>query len=362
MFESDAKPIDLESRRAQREKLGGFIETGLDYLDDRLGGGLLKTDLILIGAETGAGKTTFAQLLAMQAAIREQRPTFFALEAYEGEVADRFLFRELSRLAWEGKHPDRDGFTFRRWIGGECRAIENEYRDVAEGNIANWCGNIRTRYRGSKFTVDDIRRELLAVQNETDFYVFDHIHYVDNDDSNENRGMKTIIQGLRDVCIRANKPVIAVAHLRKSGSAERSDRIMPHRDDFHGSSDLTKIATGVVVLAPSFERPRDASGKTIPHKALTYIRVEKERYDGASDRYVGKMTFDLRTGTYDPGYTLHELDKAREEALHVAKDERPTWARRATWPDESTPFKNPARTERDVRDVGDDLARALAGR
>lgn len=328
VFKPGAEPIDLAVRGAERQALAGYIPTGLTYLDDRLLG-LMNSDLMLIGAESGSGKTTLAQIMAKLAAEADKRPTFIALEAYKGEVADRYVYREMARIAWDQQLRDRRRFTFRRWLAGECKSIENRVREQAEANIAPWVKNVRVLYRGQRFTHEDITRELLAEQNNTDFFVLDHVHYVDTDDPNENRALKEITQALRNAALVTNKPVVAVAHLRKRPGFEKTRRLVPVKDDFHGSSDLIKIATQIVILAPALQPLHDNVGRRNHDKAATYVRLDKERGDGTSDRWVAVMSFDKRTSTYETGYYLHELNLAGDEATLVSPDDLPVWATHA---------------------------------
>ena len=322
-FGSGPEPMRkiMVERRAKREaQHGKEIPTGISYLDDRLLG-LLPSDLMLIGAETGAGKTTLAMLIAQLAALRGYRPTFFALEAYRGEFSDRLIYRELARLAWERQHPDRYNLTFRRWQAGRVTELERDHLDEAESTVAKIADRIRVFYRGQKFDAADVTRELLAAKDGTDFFVFDHVHYVDTDDPNENRGLKAITQALRNASLLTERPTIAVAHLRKRTALERGKRVLPTLDDFHGSSDLVKIATAVVLLAPTQEtsRPRNL--------APTIVHFAKDRYDGA-DRTVGIVDFDRDRNSYRKQYTLCRLGDHFEPVTDL-----PNWAHHAKQPD-----------------------------
>ena len=61
-----------------------------------------------------------------------------------------------------------------------------------------------------------------------------------SDDPNENRAVKNIVKRIRDVSLAIGVPVIVVAHLRKKDRIPRP--LAPDLDDFHGASDITKIA------------------------------------------------------------------------------------------------------------------------
>ena len=90
--------------------------------------------------------------------------------------------------------------------------------------------------------------------------------------------------------------VIVIAHLRKRDL--RYSPPMPTADDFHGSSDITKIPTKVVVLARA---PRNDQAP--PHLWGTYMQVLKERMDGFRP-WIGVSGFDVRKREYLPEYRL----------------------------------------------------------
>jgi hypothetical protein len=96
---------------------------------------------------------------------------------------------------------------------------------------------------------------------------------------------------------------------------------MPDIDDFHGSSDITKIATKAVMLAPS---PRK-DGQPM-YLAGTFMSVEKDRMDGLKP-YIATMCFDRRRNCYEGGagsYQLCRLEKGEVKPLTFA--EMPQWA------------------------------------
>jgi replicative DNA helicase len=68
------------------------IATGFPSLDRMLGGGMRRGDLIVLGGDVGSGKSAFALAVAMRAAQRPLRVTFFS-----GEMStDRLLERALA--------------------------------------------------------------------------------------------------------------------------------------------------------------------------------------------------------------------------------------------------------------------------
>lgn len=99
-------------------------------------------------------------------------------------------------------------------------------------------------------------------------------------------------------------------------------QLVPTKDDFHGSSDLVKIATQIITLAP-------ASDIVDPPKwylAPTFMTVLKDRRSGPSPVTALTM-YDKRTCRYEDEYTLGRLTKGRTAWEQVKLAERPSWAR-----------------------------------
>jgi replicative DNA helicase len=69
------------------------ISTGFSELDAVLGG-LNKSDLILIGARPGMGKTSFALSLARNVAINGHKVLFFSMEMTKEQLAQRVISTE----------------------------------------------------------------------------------------------------------------------------------------------------------------------------------------------------------------------------------------------------------------------------
>jgi hypothetical protein len=150
--------------------------------------------------------------------------------------------------------------------------------------------------------------------------VVDHLHYIDGDPkATENRALKEVVQTVRDVQRRIEKPVILVAHVRKADRSHKT--LIPTLDDFHGSSDVSKIATKAVMIAPAW-----AERSSVPYLSMTYIEPAKFRVEGSRTRYVAMVAFNFRTGRYQPAFALGKLNEAREKWEPVPEREIPEWA------------------------------------
>jgi hypothetical protein len=273
----------------------------VSFLDDCLRS-ILPNDLILLGAATGAGKTELARLIATANASYGKRVYFFALEAERNEIERRIKFSIIADLVEQNELQLRAPFNYRDWYRGEFEGqlATLSLNEEAEKIFAEtFRGRFFTYYRGKHFDGANVKRHFLAIQDQADLIVLDHLHYVDVDDENENRGLKETIKTIRNAALDVGKPVILVAHLRKRDL--RDKRLVPAIDEFHGSSDVAKICTHAIVLAPCYDEHVDAPKRK--HVSRTFMAVLKDRALGAQ-RAIACVDFDMRNRKYAGTYTL----------------------------------------------------------
>jgi hypothetical protein len=209
---------------------------------------------------------------------------------------------------------------FLDWYQGKLEAVLGVYEDMADAELRETTKNLHTFYRIDSFTSDDFCRQLEGIKDQSDLVVLDHLHYVDSDDENENRGYKATVKQIRDSALKFEKPVIVVAHVRKSD--RRLAQLLPDIEDFHGSSDIPKMATKAIMLAPDY-------GTNTGDSALwsTFMQVGKCRMDNSVTRYVARLDFNTRSDSYEDGYSLGRLtDGGRQFELLDDRD-MPTWKR-----------------------------------
>ena len=113
--------IELKDILAQSfERLEEFIKNGSDirgvptgYVDiDKKLSGMQPSNLLILAARPGIGKTTFALNMALNAATKYKMPVgFFSLEMSKEELVDRLLVQQAEIDAWRlktGKLSDED--------------------------------------------------------------------------------------------------------------------------------------------------------------------------------------------------------------------------------------------------------------
>ncbi len=314
----------LEGERPERlANAKRIIPFGVTFLDDLLGG-LMPHDLVVLTARAGAGKTQLASTIAEGGARSGRRVLAMFLEAERAENERRMKYRALAQAYAQGsqeraasREPARV-LSYGAWMRGELEDVLGGLDATAERELATSMGSrLRTIYRGSSFTLEDTERVMVAMQEHVDLFVLDHLHYVDvADEENENKAVTAVMVKLRDLSLRLGKPVLLVAHLRKE---DKMRSLVPSLADLHGSSNVTKIATRVLTLAPA---PID--GKNW-HLAPTFIQVLKDRLDGATS-LVAKVLYDKTSGMYRDAYQLGRIVREGSAEVWERIEDMPFWA------------------------------------
>lgn len=286
------------------------------FLDDYLRG-VLPNDLVLLGAPSGMGKTDLALSIAASNADAGRFVHYFALEAEPRELERRTKYSLLVRKLYEAKHPQRERMNYTDWLIGECEDICGDWNRIVDQQVLERLGRMQTYYRGARFTATDLEKSILAVYAHTALIVVDHLHYVDSDEDDEHRALGETVKTIRDVSLRIGVPILLVAHLRKRDT--RSRQLVATLDDFHGSSNITKIATQVIAIERAHGIDTDRWWKS-----PTFMSVIKDRRSGAP-REVALCDFDVRVKGYASKYTLGRISNG--EWMQIGMNERPTWAK-----------------------------------
>lgn len=299
------------------------------FLDDILRG-ILPHDLIIVGAESGVGKTALVTGIAKSTARAGKRVYYFALEAEPREIERRIKYEVIAEFCKERKLPFTDSLNYPDWYRGKFEGALGSLNAEVDELMAKQFAGLHTYYRGAKFDHEDIRRLFMAIQSQADLIILDHLHYVDIEDENENRGFKRTVKMIRDTALGMGKPVILVVHLRKKD--DRSRGLVPEMDRIMGSSDIFKICTHAIMVAPCrvIESPHWA-------KAMTFIHCPKDRMGGISG-YVALCAFDLRYRTYGKTYALGRLSDHGEHWTELKHGDRPKWASNAAVPGPNGPL------------------------
>lgn len=300
---------------------------GVSYLDEGLNG-IRKDDFILIGARTGAGKTSLASSIAMTNAKLGKRVFFFALEAADYEIERRVKYQILTEFIYKSGLAPHLGFkmNYMDWIDGKLNTPElQKIEEVIESQIyaEGLFKTLNVIYRGlNEYTVEAFEKQMTEAQDLADLFIVDHLHFFDFDEQNENRAYKRIMKSIYSRAQKLNIPVVMIAHLRKQDKA--SGLIVPDVEDFHGTSDIVKIPTKIITMS----RAKDA-GSTDRNVYPTYMRIAKCRGDGSRTLDVATVGYSGIKNCFETRYQLGRLNYEESQWTEHDPQDLPYWAKSA---------------------------------
>ena len=305
-------------RKGLRERLLSF---GIDFLDDAMIG-IMPSDLILIGAPAGVGKTHFCCNLAYQNVSLGKRVHYIALEAEQYEIERRIKFQIFADLFF--KDPNRpkleSKISYDKWYVGDFYESLAAYDILAAEKFEKDYENLFILYKQDDFGLDQLIEKVMTVSHETDLIIVDHVHYFDFEDDNENRAMKEIAKTARMLALEKQIPIVLVAHLRKKD--RNNKQLVAGMEEFHGTSDLYKIATKVVTFSPG---PKINSDSLEDHYH-TFFRIPKNRINGSVTRYIASVPFSVKGNKYESEYRISKADG--DKFQDIGYEHYPTWARK----------------------------------
>lgn len=226
----------LEAFMKSDSKLRG-VPTGFPGLDNKLAG-LQDSNLIIVAARPGVGKTTFALNMAMHIALKEKMPVgFFSLEMSKEELVDRLLVGQADIDAWRlktGKLADEDYASLTQAMG-ELAEAPIYIDDTPGASVLE----MRTKARK------------LMIEKNLRLIVVDYLQLATAGQRIENRVQEVgfISQSLKNLARELKVPVIALSQL--SRAIEHRGEKKPQLADLRESGSIEQDADVVMFLYSS---------------------------------------------------------------------------------------------------------------
>ncbi len=191
----------------ERREMGG-ISTGFRELDE-ITGGLRKSDLVLVGARPGEGKTSLALNMALSAGLAGRRVLIFSLEMPLRQIAVRLLFSEAQvdakQLQQRGRMRDDDVHKVR----AAARRVRNMKVFVDDSNVTP----VELRSKS---------RQLGREEGGLDLIVVDYLQLMSGAEPGtrrfENRTLEiaSISRALKLLARELDTPVLALSQLNRA--------------------------------------------------------------------------------------------------------------------------------------------------
>lgn len=294
--------------------------------------GIRPTELAVIGARTGAGKTELATMMALANARAGKRVFLFALEAERFEILRRIKFTILAREFFENRadYPSHISLNFNDWLHDKYPELE-ELENFVDRKGPIEMDNLTIYTPGiSDFSKRDFSTVYEEVAGDANLIILDHIHYISpGDRENEYDHIKKTMWSLRDLINKHEVPIIAMSHLRKESRQNFS--LVPTLDEIHGSSEIVKQANHVIGVAPISKIPKKHNPlefNPAPDGA-TLFRVLKTRTGQTCGRYTAMVRFDIGKKTYDEKYVPFRTDQFCTQLSHIAVGDFERWMTKA---------------------------------
>ena len=235
--------------------------TGFDVLDKFLSGGFRSGELVLLGGPQSIGKTTWFLQVARNVARAGRSVVFFSFE----HDPQTLLIRLISMEAGEIGGVDAPGLSRIRHsfeaADGRSGAITDRLRDTGVGARALEAVHeyadrlILHRSIGASTSLQVIRDAVEQVRHDTGqlpLVVVDYLQKVKvpGETMPAEQRVTTIVEGLKDLALDADIPVLAVVAADKAGAgAGNRMRI----GDLSGSSALAYESDAVLMLNNKFD-------------------------------------------------------------------------------------------------------------
>lgn len=222
----------LDELHKQGEGMRG-VPTGFSALDDALAG-MQKSNLLILAARPGVGKTSLAMNIAQYVAVNLKRPVgFFSLEMSKEELVDRLLVAQADIDAWKlktGKLNEED-FTKLSNAMGELAEAPLFIDDTPALSVLE----MRTKARR------------LQVEQGLDFLVVDYLQLAKSRNlENRVQEVSEISQGMKNLARELKIPVVVISQLSRAVESRVGNK--PQLSDLRESGSIEQDADVVMFL------------------------------------------------------------------------------------------------------------------
>ncbi len=258
--------IDALGDPEKREQYIG-IPTGISLLDKMITG-LNRSDLIILGARPGMGKTSFALNIARNVAIKERRTVcVFSLEMSRDQLAQRLLSAEACIKSDKLRTGNIADNEWTRLVQAtEILSRANIYIDDTSGiNVQEMMAKVRRL-------------------GTADLVIVDYLGLMESPNKNLGNRVAEITEITRNLKLMAkelNIPVLVCSQLRRPNAAEKESN-KPSLTSLRDSGSIEQDADIVLFLhREDYYRNNDPEKQVDEHKATCI--VAKNRHGEIGD-------------------------------------------------------------------------------
>ncbi len=258
----DVVPTVIEDIRLLSERGEDVLGVPTGFTDlDRMLGGLQKSDLIILAARPGMGKTSLALNIALHAAKRHQaRVAIFSLEMSREQLVQRLLSQE-ARI---NSHHLRQGKIYgeEAWARlNQAAAILQTCRIYIDDTAALTPFELRTKARR------------LYAEHGLDLVIVDYLQLMHSERRSENRVQEIsyISRTMKQLARELKAPVLALSQLSRQVESRAGKK--PQLSDLRESGSIEQDADVVIFI----HRPGD-NEEEVEAANIAHIIVAKHRH------------------------------------------------------------------------------------
>lgn len=235
------------------------IPTGFAELDRQLNGGLWRSELIIVGARPGKGKSAFMLASAMHAARCGHIVGYFSLEMPPVQNGQRAL-AVTSQISISRQRQGKRVLTEMDWTS-MSGGLDRLHDDMG--------GRFRL-YKGTRLTLEKVAMIARHARDcgELDLLVIDYLQLMRTTEKTSNAVERIgYISGeLKQLALELGIPILTASQIRRQGAEEKKKNPRaPTLDELRGSGDLEQDAD-TVLLAHMPDDENDSTLSNLPEE------------------------------------------------------------------------------------------------
>lgn len=220
-----------------------YCKTGYSELDAQLGGGMFRSEVYVIGARPGMGKTTLGINIAENVASRGEAVLFVSLEMTDVQIMAK-------RIALEG------GLQYTALMGGRLGDTDEEVMADAIERVTNRPFFLATRSGMTVGEISKVSRQIPQLK----LIIVDYLGLippaVESQSKPRYEQMTEISAGIKALAKSLNVPILALAQLNRENMQRKDKR--PTMSDLRDSGAVEQDAGAIILLhRPEYYETRE---------------------------------------------------------------------------------------------------------
>lgn len=276
--------VELEKKKLQADGLTG-IPTGFTALD-RVTSGWQKSDMVIIAARPGMGKTAFVVSAMRNAAVDFNKPVaIFSLEMSSIQLVNRLISAEAELESDKIKKGSLEDYEWEQLIHKTAKLSEAPI--FIDDTPALTILELRAKARK------------LVAQHGVELIIIDYLQLMSGDNTksgggagNREQEIASISRSLKNIAKELNIPIIALSQLSRAVEVRGGDK-RPQLSDLRESGSIEQDADMVLFLyRPEYYGINaDEEGNSV--QGVGEVIIAKHRngsLDTAKLKFIGKFT------------------------------------------------------------------------